>query len=203
MMSSNNQIKAEMILDDILRMIDEPYIHKKINQPIEKAALSYTFIHPEAISHQLFNDIIRDFVAHLFNKGHSIKIPSKTMAITEAVAIIEMGYQGSSSGYHAAFLDAVNPEINGLENIFQQIKELIISVSRSKYIQWVYGSYITPLRWSIKVAIAEILLDQWKSYLPSNMQKISPAQMADYIPALINTIQVSEDKVRRLTGEIF
>jgi len=202
MMSSDDRIKAEIVIDNIFRMIDEVYIHKRIDQPIEEATLSYAFVYPEAISHHLFNNIIGDFVMHLFNRGPSIKMQSKTIAMAEAVSIIEMGYQGSSNGYHAAFLDAMNPEINGLENIFQQIKEVMISIFRGKYIQWVYDTNITPLGWPTKIVIAEILLNQFKPYLPSNIQKVSPVQMADSIPLLINTIQTLEDKYRRLTGRL-
>lgn len=202
MMSSDNQIKVEIILADILKQIDESHIYKKINQPIEKAAQSYTFIHPEDVTHQIFNDIIQDFVTHLFNKGSAMGIKSKKMAIAEAVAIVEMGYQGSSNGYYAAFLDATNTEINGLKNILQQIKEIFISILRAKYIQWVYDSSITPLGWPTRKNIAEILLKRWETYLPVNMKNIPPAQLADHIPLLINTIQISEEKVGRLTGEV-
>lgn len=200
MMSSDDHIKAEMILDDILKVINELYMHKKINQPIEKAALKYTFLHPADVSYKSFNDTIQDFVTHLFNKGHAIKISSKSIAIAEAVAIVEMGYRGSSNGYYAAFLDSINPEINGFEVIRQQITEIIISILRAKHVQWVYDSNLTPLRWSTKTIIAQILLDRWKTYLPLNMQGISPAQMADHIPLLIDFIQKSEEKYRKSMG---
>ena len=202
MMSSDSdtRIKAKTILDDLLKMINKQYIYKRINTPIEKAALTFSFTQPEALTHKSFNAIMIDFVTHLFNKGHSIKISSKKIALAEAVTIVEMGYQGSGNGYYSALLDAMNPEINGLEIIVQQIKEIIITLLINKHIQWVYESHITPLEWSTRTVIAEILLDQWKIYLPSNMQETTPAQMADHIPALINIIQMSEDKVKKLTG---
>jgi hypothetical protein len=199
-MSSDTRIQAQMILDNILGMIDKRYIYKRINEPIEKAALSFSFAQPEAIDHQSFNAIIINFVIHLFNKGHSIKISSPKIALAEAVAIIEMGYQGSGNGYYSALLDAMNSETNGLEIIVRQIKEIIITLSINKHIQWVYESHIAPLEWSTKTAIAEILLDQWKRYLPQNIHRTTPAQMADHIPALLNLIQTSEDKVKKLTG---
>jgi hypothetical protein len=203
MMSSENKKKAEMIIHDLLRMIDEQYIEKRINQPVNKAALNFSFSQPETITHQLFNDIISDFVIHLFNKGYSSKISSKTIAMAEAVAILDMGYQGSSNGYNSAFIDSMNPETNGLEIVLQQIKEIIITVLQKNHIKWVYDTYITPLGWPLKTIIAEILFDQWKLYLPLSMQKISPIQMVDCIPELINAIQTSDDKVRKSTGSIF
>ncbi|MDA3787231.1 MAG: hypothetical protein PF503_01845, partial [Desulfobacula sp.] len=133
--------------------------------------------------------------------GYSRKKSSKTIAMAEAVSIIEKGYHGSRNGYDAAFLDVMNPEINGLEIVLQQFKEVIISILRSKHIQWIYDTYITPLEWPIKTIIAEILLYQWKPFLPLNMRQIVPAQMVDCIPDLINEIQISNDKVRKLTGE--
>jgi hypothetical protein len=201
MMSSEDKIKAEMIINDVLRMIDEQYIYKKINQPIEKAALNFCYTQPETITHAAFNDIVCDFLIHLFNNGYSRKISSKTIAMAEAVSIIEIGYHGSRNGYDAAFLDVMNPEINGLEIVLHQTKEIIISVLRSNYIKWVYDTSITPLEWSIKTIIAEILLDQWKPFLPLNMRQIVPAQMVDCIPDLINEIQISNDKVIKLTSE--
>jgi len=199
-MNSDARTKAEMIIDNVLEMTDEQYIYKRINQPIEEAALNFSFSQPEIITHQLFNNKIHDFVIHLLNKGYSSKMTLKTIAMAEAVAILDMGYQGSSNGYDAAFIDSMNPETNGLEIVLQQIKEIIITVLRKNHIQWVYNTYITPLRWPLKTIIAEILLDQWLQYLPSIMQKVSSVQMADYIPELINEIQKSEYKVRRSTG---
>lgn len=203
-MNSDAWAKAEKIIDDLFMMLDETCINKKINQPVEEAALNYTIVYPEAVNHHLFNDVTGDFVMRLFNSCHFIKLESKAASVAEAVSILKMGYQGSGSshGYDAAFVDAMNPEINGLEHVFQQIKEIVISILRGRYIQWVYDTVITPLEWSTRVAVAEILLNQCRPCLPSNMQSISPGQMADDIPVLIKAVQASEDEARSLTSGI-
>jgi hypothetical protein len=195
-----DRIKAEIIIDDLFRMTDEQCIQKKIDQPIEKAASNYTFDQTKSITHQSFNNIICDFVTHVFNQGDFLKMTSKTMAVAEAMAIVEIGYQGSQKGYDGALLDAMNPSINGVEHVLQQIKEIIISILRQKYIQWVYNTQILPLDWNKKSIIAEILSDQYKPHFLLKTQTISPGQLVDCIPELIKAIQESTIIARRSMG---
>lgn len=182
-------------------MTDEKYIYDRINQPIEKAASSFNLPKQEPLDHKSFNCIIQHFVTHLFKEGCSCNILSETTANSMAAPLLETGYQTTGNGYYAAFLDAINPDINGVEIVLIQIKETVINLLRSNHIQWVYSTQIVPLEWNIKCAIAELLLEVWKKNSSKHiLYEIHPVQMADSLPDLIKEIQKSVDKVTKLMG---
>jgi hypothetical protein len=117
------------------------------------------------------------------------------------VAILEEGYEAlHGRGYYAAFLDASNPELNGLEYVLAQMANYINVKARTRYIRWVCASRIELSDWSTRCLIAEILLKRWKSCLLPNVRACSPAQLAHHLSELINLVLSTNRTVSKMLG---
>jgi len=110
-------------------------------------------------------------------------------ALGEAVTILEEGYQAAhAQGYYAAFLDASDPILNGLESVLAQVARHITERARTRHIRWVCASRIGLADWPTRCLIAEILLNRWEPFLPETVRICSPAQLANHIAELIKVV---------------
>ena len=188
-----------MILDEIFELIDEKYMQQTIDKPIEKAAASFEFDDTAPVTHHNFIQITSKFVKHIYEHGAGVRQQlSTSQARTEMTAILEKGYQNTGdSGYHAAYLDSINQEIDGLEFVLAKVAEFIIMMTRARHIRWVCTSRIDPSDWSAKCRIVKILLKRWGNCLSLSILDCPPAQLADFLPELINLMISTENTVTK------
>jgi hypothetical protein len=188
------------IIEQIFNLTDEEYLYRFIDHPIEEAAVEFDFDRNAPATHQAFIGIIGDFVHHIYKNGLCIRQTlSVTQARTEAMAILEERYLGPhASGYYAAFLDTSNSRLDGYEFILSQIAEIIKTLTREKYLKWVYFSHIAPLKWLTRCQIAEILLKQWEPFLPLIIRQCPTVQLADHLPDLINLLRSTDNKINKM-----
>jgi hypothetical protein len=197
MMSSDRNLDAAKIIQEVFELLDEQYLYKFIDKCIEQATADFNFEQGATMTHQAFIHTIGDYLHHIYKTGFWIRqIMSIAQAQAEAMALLEKYYQTPfSRGYETAFLDVLNSKLYGFEFILIEIAEIIKNVTREKYIKWIYFSRIIPLDWSIRCEIAEILIKRWAPFLPRNLSQCPPAQFADYLPDLINALRSSNDEV--------
>ena len=107
-------------------------------------------------------------------------------AYAEAVAILEESYQTPHGrGYYAAFLDAFDPNLDGIEYVLAQMTGCIITMAREKHIRWVCASRMELADWPTRCLIAEILMERWEPFMHHNLRGCSPEQFAYHLPELI------------------
>jgi len=202
MMNSKTKGRAEKIIDEVFELIDEQYLYNRINRPIEDAALDFEFDKEAPVTYRDFVCIPCNFVRHIYSKGLGIKqVMSDFQARSQAVAILEKGYQNlNAKGYYAAFLDATNPELSGLDIVLTQMTEIIITIACKKHIRWVYATRIDTLSWATRVLIAEILLERWEPFMLPDILRCSPVQIADHLPELINILNSTNEAARNIMG---
>ncbi len=199
----DRQTEEDGIINEVFRLIDDEYIYRRIQMPIEKAVQRYTFNGKEISTFESFNANLLEFIWHLQTNGYSTAFTSKQMAISEVIQLLDMGYRNAvSNGYYSAFLDAVNPEINGMENVLTQLANIIISVGKQKHIQWIYDTHIRQLDWELKKRIVSALLSEWGKYLPVNLQKLSSYQLTEIIPELMDAILTIKLRIDQSLGKI-
>jgi len=191
-------------INGVIELIGDEYQCCHIDESIQKAATEFKFDPNVLFDHEFFIRTMGNFVSHIYMHGLRVR---QTMTIeqaqSEALFILEHHYHGAyAQGFYAAYLDASNPNTEGLESVLAQMTEIIILKERSKHVRWVLASRIISEDWHIKCLIAEILLDRWKSYLPPNILACSPAQLADNLPDLFNVF-IATDRVvnKMLTGD--
>jgi hypothetical protein len=195
MTNSEAERRAATIIREVFELISEEYLQAWIEAPIEQAAASFEFDQSTPVTHQRFTQVMGDFVRHVYQNalwGWQEMPPEKALA--EAVAILEEGYQSAhAQGYYTAFLDASSPNLLGLESVLAQMARYITERAKARHIRWVGASRIELADWPTRRLIAEILLTRWKPFLPGNVQKCSPAQLANHITELI-TIGLSANR---------
>jgi hypothetical protein len=202
MMNLKPRAKAEKMVDEVFKLINEQYLYHRINRPIEEAALSFEFDRKAQVTHHIFQRVTSNFVRHIYKMGFGIQqIMSDLQAHSKAVSILETEYRNlNAKGYHAAFLDAINPQLNGLDVVLTQMTEIITTRVRIKYIRWVYATRVDSLSWATRLLIAEILLKRWEPFLPHGILECCPAQMADHLPELINVLNSTNEAARNIMG---
>lgn len=188
-MNSDLMSKTGATIERILGLLDEELMRSEIDERIEKAAAQFEFDHEVPVTHQFFTRIISAFVQHIYE--HGLRLPrllSASQALTEAVAVLERGYRNPHAmGYDAAYLDAVNPEQNGVVVVLAGMTEAIKETERKKYVRWVFRSCIDQSDWNMKCQMAEFLLEHIGPFLPPEILRYDPAQLAEDLPELIVT----------------
>jgi len=202
MTNSKNRREAEAIIKRVFELIDEEYLHHRIDEAIEEAAKNFNYNETATVRHQTFLQLTGDFVRHIYEHGFRLRqITSVSQARAEALAILESGYESlEARGYEAAILDASNPKLNGLEYVLGQMTEFITFRARHRHIRWVYSSRIDPSDWPIKCLIVEILLERWGPFLPSTVLTCTTAQLANSLPELLEVLRCTTNIVRKTMG---
>ena len=192
---TNSRIKqvAETLINQVFDLMDETHVVRTIDEPIQEALGSFKY-EETAPSHEVILQVVSDFVRHVYEHGLKPRqILSQAEAQAEALSILENHYESlGARGYDAAILDASNPKLDGLAHILERMTELIIRMARAKYVRWVCATRIDPSNWPLRCAMAQILLERSRPYLPENLLRCSPVQFADHLPLLIDLIQSTD-----------
>jgi hypothetical protein len=201
-MTNSERKRAEGIIEEVFEKTGEEYLQLRIDEPIEKAAASFEFDRTAPVTHQTFNQVTGDFVRHVYQKAlWGWQKISAGEALDEAVAILERGYPGApGQGYYAAFLDASNPNLNGLEYVLAQMASHITVMARARHIRWVCASRIELSDWPTRCLIAEILLKDWEPFLPEKLRACPPAQLTHNLSDLINVVLSINKTVSKMLG---
>jgi hypothetical protein len=202
MMNSDGKRKAATIVEEVFQETNEEYLKLRIDEPIERATANFEFDRDAPVTHQTFTQVTSDFVRHIYERGMRCRQEmSTTEAGAEAVAILEEGYQASyGRGYYAAFLDASNAQLNGLEYVLVQMANLIVMKARARHIRWVCASRMELADWPTRCLIAEILIKRWKPFMHPNLRECSPEQFAYHLSEMID-LGISTDRaVNKMVG---
>jgi hypothetical protein len=202
MTNSEAKKNALKLIDEIIELFNEETIRNFIDEPIEKALNIFNFDLKGLVTYRTFIHYTGSFVKGLYEHiPWCLQKPSKDQACAEAMHLLEADYQSSQfRGYDAAFLDARNPSLNGLEFVLVQLSEIIKTRLRMKYARWVYVSRIECVDWHTRCSMAEILIARWKLFLPPDILMCSPVQLADHIPDLIDILGSADNMVSEMLG---
>jgi len=204
MNSIENRMAAE-IIEEISRLLDPEYIHLKIIAPIEKAATSFNFDTRVSMTHKNFLNVIGEFVRHTYRYGLGFpKILTDSQACSEALSIVEETYRsGKSAGYDAAFLDARNSEMLGIEQVIWQIADHIMARERAKHIKWVFATKFFALDWQTQNLITQSIIKHWKHVLPSNLADWPPSHLVHRLPQFFIALNSVTSQIEKLaSGDI-
>jgi len=165
---------AAQVVGRIVELLSDEEVRREIDDPIDQAMASFRFEPKEDSPVRLFHQAIAECVQHLYARGMSLRRNlDRREALAIAIAILERGYVGEqTSGYEAACLDALDPELNGIEHVVQQMAEIIKASEREKHAAWVIATSLDPFDWQMKQRIAEFLLERLKSVFPRELASI-------------------------------
>jgi hypothetical protein len=122
-MRSSDEVRAraELTILRIARLLDQKRLDELVHDPIDHARASFQ---PEAdpiTDWRQFHSEIAAFLGHLHRGGIPALRPV-LRPLDHAIALLDQHYVGPyASGYHAALLDAIDPERGGIEPVLIRI----------------------------------------------------------------------------------
>lgn len=194
MKSSDTHSAPERIVDSLLAELAEHRLTQEIDDPIDTAAAEFVQSPGPVRSQGAFLGEVTRLVQHIYESG--LRVPQRLSPIqarAEAVALLEQAYRSTHVvGYEAALLDATGPGDQGLELVLTRLTEIVKAAEREKCVGRVCADHLTGCSWTERCAIAERLVAEFWEFLPGDVRRCHPAQLADEIPLLINVHLDSE-----------
>lgn len=185
--SEDVQCRAARLLEQLIALLGEEQIARLIDEPVDRALLSFECGGGVGYSADLFHKVVADFVRHVY----ATALPGRprlslSRAQDEAIALLERTYEGTcANGYYAAVLDAADSSQQGLSMVLARLAESIKAHRRQMYLRWVGVRHIDPADWPTKCAMAAILIGRGRSWMPPRLHRCPPEQLADNVLDLL------------------
>jgi len=189
-MNSKSKAATEKTIKEVFDLTDEQYLNHFIDEPLDKAVNSFQFFETDPLTPREFIRIISNYIKHIYKHGLGVKQKlSEPQTRSVMLNILETGYRGPhDSGFDAAFLDATDSELSGIQFILNQLADYIKRTERQKHIGWVFTTRIENLDWNTKCLIAEVLLKKWGRFLPPAILGCASFQLVSCLPELIESL---------------
>ncbi len=141
MRNSELEKLARATIATIMLELDPDRIKSRFDNLVDKASTEFDYEPTCPITHKEFHRIIANFIAHLYNKAGSTRIPTDPLA--EAIWLLEAGYQSTAygMGYIAALLDANDPAEGGIQTVLTGLTESIKAIKRQEHTTAVFARY--------------------------------------------------------------
>jgi len=182
--------KCEQILDRMLALLDDDYIHTTIDLPLERASQDFARIKYTAREDPRNSPLLAQlgaYVQHVY--AHGLRSPrelSMHQAETEAVFLLERFYQAQTGrGYEAALLDAASGEAEGADYLRAFLLDVLKQEERRKHVRWVADYGFDSQDWEQSQALLAVLVERFREVLPADLAEARPERFADYFPQLL------------------
>ncbi len=186
MMNTDIRKRAREIIEIITAKLNCNLIESRFDEPIYRAAEEFVCEAEPPISHKAFKRIVADFVQQIYRKA--LNAPwMLTDPCAEAIFLLEKNYQSPAygPGYEAAFMNANDAAEGSIQTVLTGMAELIKNLERQKYIDGVLTWHLHSCCWELLCEIAQILLEDYRLFVPPLLSKCVPAQLVDEIPSIM------------------
>jgi len=143
MTNSHPEGRADAIIDELMELMDGERMAREIDVSIDRCLVRCRGTVRGPVSRDAFHDAISGLIRCVYEQGLGVaQRLSPREACAEAIAILESGYPNAGgSGYDVAFLDASDPQRNGLESVLEYLAEELRARERQKHFSWVFAGY--------------------------------------------------------------
>jgi hypothetical protein len=202
--NSNMEKRAEEIIEIITAKLDRDLMSSRFDEQIAKVAGAFECEAKYPVSHKDFHRIITDFVQQIYEKA--LKASWRlTDPLDEAILLLENGYHSGlyGPGYIGAMLHTNDTGKGGIEAVLTGLAGAIIEIERQKYIDGVLTWYLHGCSWQLLCEIAQILLEDYRPFIPPQLHERIPAQLVGVIPDIMQRCVDSHSTLPpyRWTGE--
>ena len=177
---------AKEIIKIITAKLDPDLMSSRFDEPIANIAGQFECEAEYPVTHKDFHKIIADFSQQIYEKA--LEAPwILTDPLDEAIVLLENGYRSAlyGPGYTGAMLHTNDTDKGGIQDVLTSLAGAIIEIERQKYIDGVLTWYLRGCSWQILCEIAEILLEDYRPFIPPQLCKRVPAQLVDVIPDIM------------------
>lgn len=182
---------AAVIIETLIKLLDEAHLVRRIDQPIEAALASF---HPSTIvlrSHKEVHAVVAAFVQHLWHSDPVCpREISRDQALDEAVALLQGSYgDWPYSAYMVAVTDALD-EARGIHWVMESLANGIKRRRRAEYRHWALVQQLDPCDWETQLAIARLLRERvLRDGAPIQLTRPPPVEeMVGQIPSMIELV---------------
>ena len=170
----------------ITSKLDQTLIRSRFDEPIDKAIRQFTHEADCPITHEQFHKVITEFVVHIYDKGLNARWKVSAEPLGHAISLLENHYQGTyGRGYIAAAMDANDAQEGGIDTVLNRLAGIIKDVERKKYVKGVFSINIDPTDWYLKCEIADVLLEDYRHFLPKHLLECKPWELVNQIPTIM------------------
>lgn len=163
---------AEQIIARLIEQIGEENLARQIDRPIERAAEMFAYPADQPYTPERFHHTITAFIHCLYEHAPLFgRTLTDSQAHDEAVGLLSQAYRGEfAAGYEGAVIDAAYSTGSGLRLVLDRLKELVKARLRQTYKRWLILRHVDPADWQIRCAIATVLFERCRPYMPPGTQ---------------------------------
>ena len=186
MKPSDIKKRAKEIIEIITAKLDPDLMSSRFDEPIANVAGQFECEVEYPVTHKDFHKIIADSSRQIYEKA--LKAPwILTDPLDEAIVLLENGYRSAlyGPGYTGAMLHTNDTDKGGIQDVLTSLAGAIIEMERQKYIDGVLTWHLRSCSWQILCEIAQILLEDYRPFIPPQLCKRVPAQLVDVIPDIM------------------
>jgi hypothetical protein len=189
-------------LDTILQNLLCSSMPELIGRKIEEASDGFDIDTLAVSNHQEFNDCISRFIGHIYENGLVFaKILDSRTSLSEAISLLEQHYENQgTSGYDAAYLDAIDESGKGIQFVLRGLTELVKTLEVSRWLESYYASIIDPVDKGQHLKIIIDLVKKYPIHFPDNIREGNPARFINYYQDLIELVVSVEKLSAQLAG---
>jgi len=182
----------------VIRTLRESRLPGAVDARVDALLTEWTDAGLPAFSHRAFHDAIAAFAQAVYAQALPVRQHlTREQAGGEAIALLEQAYQGAAgTGFCAAVVDASDPSRDGIAILLAELAGLLKARCRMRWTHAVVATRLGLLPWPIRCEVARLLLDRCAIHLPPSCSRLTPAQVVDEIPAMIDLLLAPERLVR-------
>jgi len=180
------RLRATEILETVRALLGEERMEGLFDDPIDRAFEAFGCPDDLEYSHAVFLKTVADFVRYMYEHGlPGRRRLSGSQARDEAVALLLQVYQIPDDDGYAAAVDAAAPHHAGVPTVLATLAEALKLRERQAYERWVVVRYIDAADWDTRCAMAAALLERLRDYLPPELLRCPPEQLANGVFKLL------------------
>ena len=182
MKNSDEPFNPQEVMNALLDLLWDHRISQEIDHPIDLASNEFQINVSEPVTQEGFNRTIMAFVMHIYGRALRLsKALSDREALAEAIHLLMRYSDGEGPNRYGAILSRVVPAgRDELEKVLVQLSQIIKTIEREKYIQWVFTCHYLNLDWAKRCLVAAAYKELNSGYLTAEASLLSPEQIAEY-----------------------
>ena len=188
MMNSNFKNHAKQIVEIITAKLDPDLLSSRFDKPIAKVTGEFKCEVRYPVTHRRFHKIIAKFLQQVYEEGLKTSW-MLTDPLDEAILLLENGYRSAlyGPGYTGAMLHTNDTEKGGIQPVLVGMAGAINDIEKQKYIDGVLTWHLHGCSWELQCEITQVILEDYKLFIPPQLCERAPAQLVDVIPIIIQS----------------
>jgi len=178
----------------IVTQLQDDSDQQDIAKQLSEAANSYSHPTYKTIDSSTLNKELSQFIQHLYSNGlePSRQVDRRT-ALAKAINLLARSEyaQNGEAGYESAYLDVINRSVDGLDNVFQCLVDVITDREISRLADLKYSELIDSTDTQLHLEIVQALMHDYSDLFPTFKNAGNAAYWSEHYRQLLDTIRAT------------